>query len=188
MPGTHAHVVSALSGVPLQSLSLMEVQSRAPAVTAPVQAPQTLDFLSVDTVQLWEPALQGPLPSLPGWVLQTRVAPEVQPQTESTVLSGDPSQSLSAAEVQSRAAACTAPLQSPQLPPVQVWIPRLQIPTAAAGPQAWVVPATQVHPSLGTPLQLSSLPGSQVSFAAGATPPEQVPHVLVFLSVATAQL
>jgi hypothetical protein len=47
---------------------------------------------------------------------------------------------------------------------------------------------TQLHPSLGTPLQLSSLPVSQVSFAAGATLPLQAPQVLVFLSAATAHV
>ena len=102
------------------------------------------------------------------------------------MLSGRPSQSLSAVEVQSRTAGITAPTQAPQAPAVQVCVPRLQIPTPAAGPHAWVAPVTQLHPSFGTPLQLSSFPVSQVSFVAGGTPPLQAPQVLVFLSAATA--
>jgi len=245
----HAQLESALSAVPLQSLSLVDVQSRAwafvaptqvphaelaqvwvPALqiptaagphprvvpltqvqpscgcplqlssfvvsqpsagagpTAPVHGPQALVFLSAATTQACEPALQGPLPSWPGCCPQAWVAPDLQAQTASLVLSGWPSQSLSAVEVQSRVAGITAPTQAPHDPAVQVCVPRLQIPTLAAGPQAWVVPATQVHPSFGTPLQLSSLPVSQVSFAAGATPPLQAPQVLVFLSAATAHV
>jgi len=112
----------------------------------------------------------------------------LQAQTASLVLSGLPSQSLSAVDVQSRAPGMTAPTQVPQAPAVQVWVPRLQIPTFAAGPHACVAPVTQLHPSFGTPLQLSSLPVSQVSLAAGPTLPLQAPHVLVFLSAATTQL
>jgi len=126
VPAGHAQVVeSRLSGRPLQSLSVVDVQSRAFAVTAPVQvvghvalaqiwvpglqipiaagphargvplthvqpswkaplqlssfiashpsagagptepmhAPQALDFLSVATTQVCDPALQGPWPS-----------------------------------------------------------------------------------------------------------------------------
>src|SRR5450432_1902800 len=104
------------------------------------------------------------------------------------VSSGMPSQLLSADEVQSRAAACTAPMQAPQVPAVHVWVPRLQIPTSPTGPHDCVAFATHEHPSFGIPLQLSSLPESHVSLAAGATAPMQAAQVLDFLSVATAQL
>ena len=123
--------------MPLQLSSLVASQvSAAAGPTAPVHVPQALDFLSEATTQVCEPALQGPLPSLPGCWLQAWVAPDVQPQTASTVLSGKPSQLLSAAEVQSRAVAWTAPTQAPQAPAVQVCVPRLQIPTLADGPHA----------------------------------------------------
>jgi hypothetical protein len=198
-PAGHTHVVvSWLSGRPLQSLSSVDVQSRAFAATAPVQivgqvaltqicvpglqipiaegphdrvvpltqvqpswgtplqlsslvgsqpsadagptepthAPQALDFLSAATAQVCAPALHGPLPSWAGCWPQACVAPDVQAQTASIVLSGCPSQSLSSVEVQSRAAGSTAPTQVPQAPPAQVCEPFLQIPTAAAGPQA----------------------------------------------------
>jgi hypothetical protein len=99
-----------------------------------------------------------------------------------------PSQLLSAEDVQSRAAADTAPAQAPQAPPLQVCVPRLQMPTFAVGPHGCVVPATQAQPSLGMPLQLSSFPATQVSMAAGPTPPAHVPQLLVFLSAAMAQV
>jgi hypothetical protein len=176
-------------GTPLQLLSFMGSQVSAGAgPTAPVQVPQALVFLSAAIAQVCEPALHGPFPSWPGCCPQASAAPDLQAQTASLVLSGRPSQSLSAVEVQSRAAGITAPTQTPQEPAVQVCVPRLQIPTLAAGPHACVAPATQLHPSFVTPLQLSSLPVSQVSLAAGPTPPLQAPHVLVFLSAATTQL
>src|SRR5690348_2709752 len=91
------------------------------------------------------------------------------------VLSGEPSQSLSAEDVQSRAALLTAPTHAPQTPPEQVAVPGLQIPTAA-GPQAWVSPLTQGQPSLGDPLQFESSPLIvQSSLAAGTT--LQAPHL-----------
>jgi hypothetical protein len=100
--------------------------------------------------------------------------------TTSIVLSGNPSQSLSAVDVQSRAALLTAPTQAPQTPLAQVAVPGLQIPTAA-GPQACVSPLTQGQPSFGDPLQFESSPLTvQSSLVAGAMlqaphfPPEQL--------------
>lgn len=89
--------------------------------------------------------------------------------------------------MQSRAPALTAPVHAPQTPAAQVCVPRLQIPTFAAGPQAWVAPVWQAHPSLDMPLQFSSPAGAaaQVSLAAGPTLPLQAPQALLFLSAAT---
>jgi hypothetical protein len=104
-------------------------------------------------------------------------------------LSTVPLQSLSfVVEEQSRGWAVTAPGHAVgQLALAQVLVLGLQMPIAA-GPHAWDAPLTQAQPSFGLPLQLSSLPGSQVSIAAGATLPVQAPQALVFLSAATTQL
>jgi len=58
----------------------------------------------------------------------------------------------------------------------------------AAGPHPRVVPLTHVHPSVGTPLQLLSFMGSQVSAGAGPTAPLHAPQALVFLSAAITQV
>src|SRR5450631_63278 len=162
-------------GVPLQlsSLLLMQVSNFA-GPTDPLQAPQVEEVLSAATTQVCVPALHGPLPSFPGWAPQACVLPEVQAHTRSIVLSGEPSQSLSAAEVQSRVPLFTAPTHAPQTPFVQVAVPGLQIPTAA-GPHACVSPLTQGHPSFAFPLQVASSPFTeQLSMAAGWT--LQAPH------------
>jgi hypothetical protein len=66
-PGVQTQVdVSWLSGVPLQSLSSVDVQSRVFAVTTPVQVPQVVLVLSADKVQVRVPALQMPVLLLPG--------------------------------------------------------------------------------------------------------------------------
>src|SRR5262249_47627241 len=98
----------------------------------------------------------------------------------SIVLSGDPSQSLSIVDVQSRAPLFTAPTHAPQTPPAQVAVPGLQMPTAA-GPQLWVSPLTHGQPSFGCPLQLASSPLTVQSSLVAATmlqaphaPPEQL--------------
>src|SRR5690606_25425522 len=86
--------------------------------------------------------------------------------TSSTVLSGLPSQSLSIDDEQSRGSGSMLPMQVPQTLSLQVEVPVLQTPTEAC-PQSCVSPSTHGHPSLGVPSQVSSLPGSQVSSAAG---------------------
>src|SRR3954469_23351946 len=112
---------------------------------------------------------------MPGWALQAWLVELPHLHTTSMVLSGEPSQSLSAVEVQSRAALLTAPTHAPQTPPAQVAVPGLQIPMAA-GPHAWVSPLTQGQPSFGEPLQFESSPLTvQSSLAAGAT--LHVPHL-----------
>jgi hypothetical protein len=63
--------------------------------------------------------------------------------------------------------ATTAPTQLPQLPPEQVLLPGLQMPTAA-GPQLCIAPSSQVQPSFGVPLQVASSPGVHASCALGA--------------------
>jgi hypothetical protein len=65
----------------------------------------------------------------------------------------------------------------PQTPFAQVVLPLAQAPLApSAAPQVFVVPLMQVHPSLATPLQLPSLPLSQVSEELGPTAPWQLPQ------------
>jgi hypothetical protein len=91
--------------MPLQLSSLPGVQASAVAgPTLPVQVPQALVLWSVATTQLWVPALHRPLPSCPACSPHGRVVVAAQTHTASSVLSGIPSQSLSAADVQSRAA------------------------------------------------------------------------------------
>jgi hypothetical protein len=154
-PVTQAHPSF---GMPLQLSSLPGAQvSAAAGATPPPQVPQSLVLLSAATTQVWVPGLQRPLPSLPGCSSQARVA-LAQTQTASSVLSGIPSQLLSAGDVQSRGAANTAPTHDPQAPLVHVWVPRLQSPTSAAGPHACVAPETQGQPSLGWPLHVASSP------------------------------
>src|SRR5207247_10741517 len=97
--------------------------------------------------------------SRPGWCWQGRVWPAVQAQDVVSWLSAVPLQSLLELEVQSRALGSTLPEHAPQLPFLQVDLPDLQMPTVA-WPQSWVAPFTQGQPSLATPLQLLSLPGS----------------------------
>jgi len=92
-------------GLPLQLSSLPGVQASAAAgPTLPVHVPHALVLRSVATTQVWVPALQRPLPSWPACSPQGRVVVAAQTHTASRVLSGSPSQSLSAADVQSRAA------------------------------------------------------------------------------------
>jgi len=155
-------------GVPEQLSSLPCTQvSLAPGPTEPVHAPQADDVLSEATTHVCEPALQGPLPSRPGWVPQACVPPEGHWQIVSIVLSGRLSQLLSIADVQSRVDALIAPTHPPQTPFVQVAVPGLQMPTIA-GPQGCVLPLMQGQPSFATPLQLASSPAvAQLSEAAG---------------------
>jgi len=165
-------------GIRLQLASLPATQvSAAAGSTWPAQAvPQDVLPLSADNMHVRVPDLQGAL-LLPGHgpvVLagQTHVG---------SWLSGNPLQSLSMAEVQSRAFAVTAVGQAVgQDALVQVWVPGLQIPIAA-GPQGCVSPLTQGQPSFAVPLQLASFPlVVQLSAAAGLMlqaphlPPEQV--------------
>ena len=98
-----------------------------------------------------------------------------------SALSAVPLQSLSFDDVQSRAAGSTLPTQGPQALPEHVDVPDLHIPTVAC-PQDCVVPFTQGHPSLATPLQLLSLPGSQVSLPLLSTQPTHWPSTQVALS------
>jgi len=64
-------------GVPLQLASLPEAQvSAAAGPTNPEQVPQLEKALFVAKVQVWEPALHEPTPSLPGCVLQYWLAPD----------------------------------------------------------------------------------------------------------------
>jgi hypothetical protein len=64
-------------GVPLQLLSLLAAQvSAAAGPTDPEQAPQLEEALAPDKLQVWEPALHGPTPSLPECVSQARLVPE----------------------------------------------------------------------------------------------------------------
>jgi hypothetical protein len=61
VPLTH---VQPSCGMPLQLSSLVESQpSAAAGPTEPMHAPQALDFLSVATAQVCDPALHGPWPS-----------------------------------------------------------------------------------------------------------------------------
>ena len=66
-PLTHAHppflVPSQLSSLPLTSQ-----ESLVAGPTEPEQAPQLEEALFAAKLQLWEPALHGPAPSLPGCV------------------------------------------------------------------------------------------------------------------------
>jgi len=63
-------------------------------------------------------------------------------------------------------------LHGPQTPAAQVVMPPAHLPLApSASPQLFVVPLTQVHPSLAMPLQLPSLPDSQVSLVFGPIAP-----------------
>src|SRR5690606_39491517 len=113
---------------------------------------------------------------MPSWgcVSQARVSPTLHWHTESTRLAGEPSQSLSAVDVQSRSLGNTAPLQSPHSPSSeQVTVPMTQMPFSVAGPQGCVSPSVQGQSALGIPSQLSSFPGTQVSLP-GLT--EQSPH------------
>lgn len=70
--GPHARVAPLTQaqpscGMPSQLSSLVGSHvSAAAGPTAPVQVPHALDFLSAATTQVCVPALQGPLPSLPG--------------------------------------------------------------------------------------------------------------------------
>src|SRR4029079_1761702 len=99
----------------------------------------------------------------------------------SIVLSGRPSQSLSAVDVQSRVDLLTAPTHAPQTPFVQVATPGLQMPTAS-GPHAWVLPVTHGQPSFLMPFQLASSPvTAQLSAEAGRT--LQALHLPVFRQV-----
>jgi hypothetical protein len=72
VPAGQTQVASWLSGMPLQSLSVVEVQSRAFAVTAPVQV-----VPHVALTQVWVPGLQIPIAEGP----HDRVVPltHVQP-------------------------------------------------------------------------------------------------------------
>jgi hypothetical protein len=79
-------------------------------------------------------------------------------QNVSIVLSGFPSQSLSADEEQSRAVAYTAFRHGPQASLAQVCVPCLQIPCAICGPQICVAPVTQGQASFAVPLQFASSP------------------------------
>src|SRR5262245_22636016 len=162
-------------GVPEQLSSLFWTQvSAAAGPTDPEQAPQAEDFLSAATMHVCEPALQGPRPSRPGWAPQACVPPDGHWQIVSIVLSGRPSQSLSAADVQSRADALIAPMHAPQTPFVQVDTPGLQMPTMA-GPHGCMLPLMQGQPSFATPLQLASSPAvAQLSADAGRM--LQAPH------------
>jgi hypothetical protein len=108
-------LVSLLSTVPLQSLSMVEVQSRAFGATPGEHAPHAVLVLSADRTQVLVPAAQGAV-LFPG---QTIVVFAGQAQVES-MLSGVPLQSLSLVDVQSRAWAFVAPTQVPHAELAQV--------------------------------------------------------------------
>jgi len=109
-------VESRLSGVPLQSLSMAEVQSRNLGATAPTQVvPQDVLPLSADSMQVRVPGLHGGV-LLP---VQVCVVFAEHAQLESA-LSAVPLQSLSLVDVQSRAWAFTAPTQVPHAEFAQV--------------------------------------------------------------------
>ena len=154
--------------VPLQLSSLPRLQVSVPAgPTEPAQVPHVLVVLSVEALHICDPALHGPLPSNPACAPQVRLEPVAHWQTVSTVLSGELSQSLSSGEVQSRALANTAPMHPPHVDPAQVWVPRLQIPTVAAGPHGCDIPSMQGQSLLGVPSHVASSPLTHESFAAG---------------------
>src|SRR4051812_45747540 len=75
VPLTHAHppflVPSQFSSVPTTSQ-----ESLLAGPTDPEQAPQLEEALFVAKLQVWEPALHEPTPSLPAWVSQARGVPE----------------------------------------------------------------------------------------------------------------
>src|SRR4051812_39368724 len=113
----------ALSGWPSQSLSAEEVQSRAAGPIEPKQVDHT------PLLQVWLPALQMPLPSRPACAPHGCTAPfEAHWHVASMALSGDPSQSLSSADAQSRGAGPTEPRHCDNTPFVHVRVPALQIP------------------------------------------------------------
>ena len=135
-----------------------------------MHAPQLVLVLSDEALHVWLPAVHDP--SLP--VSQLCALPAGQTQLAS-FLSGVPLQLLSALDVQSLALAAISPVHVVlHVAPVHDCTPDLQIP--AVTPQLRVVPLTQPQPSLGTPLQLASLPASQPSLVAGPTSPAQAPH------------
>jgi hypothetical protein len=128
---------------PLQLLSLPGSQvSFAAGATEPLHGPHALVCLSLANPQVREPGLQGPFPSYPAWAEQAWLSPGTHWQTVSIALSGEPSQSLSALELQSRGFAKMALAHGPQIELAHVCLPRLQMPTSADGPQGWVVPST----------------------------------------------
>ena len=103
----------------------------------------------------------------------------LQVHDASMVLSGTPSQSLSAAELQSRALGNTAPSQAAYTKPTQVLVPFRQTP-ALGGPHSMTLPSTHVQPSLGTSSQSASLGTRQLSAAGeGPTEPLQAPQSLL---------
>jgi len=121
----------------LLSLSWTEQESGPCGPVPPAHAPHTEPLPVVSATQDWEPSVHGPKPAFAGggYAKHARVVPSAQVQSVSTVLSGVPSQSLSFAEPQSRAAGPTAPAQAPHCPfAPQVWVPRLQIDPAAGAP------------------------------------------------------
>jgi hypothetical protein len=128
------------------------------------------------SVQIWVPSLQAPQgllvtplmhwqPSLAGPV-QLSLFPEAQVSAAAGVM-----------------------LHAPQAPfAPQAWVPLAHLPTRPPAAQVRVAPSMQVQPSFGVPLQLSSLPDLQVSFAAGVTlHPPQMP-ALVHACFPAAQL
>jgi hypothetical protein len=75
-----------------------------------------------------------------------------------------------------------AMLQLPHLPAAQVSLPDAHLPKTPPAEQRRVWPFVQAQPSLAVPLQLSSLPATHVSPAAGAmlqAPHAPLPHVCV---------
>src|SRR5450432_2948980 len=101
--GVQAQLESLLSTVPLQSLSMVDVQSRTFGATPGEHVPHAVLVLSADRTQVLFPTLQGGV-LFPG---QTIVVFAGQAQVES-MLSGVPLQSLSFVDVQSRAWAFVA--------------------------------------------------------------------------------
>jgi hypothetical protein len=158
--------------VPSQLASSLGLQPSAADACGPVHTPQLVLVLSDEVLHVWLPALHGPI--LP--VSQLRSVPGGHVQLAS-LLSGVPSQLLSALDVQSRGLGGTSPLHVVlHVPPVQDWTPALQRPAVVRGPQGWVAPSTQGHSSLGLPSQSASSPTiAHESFAAGAM--LHVPHV-----------
>jgi len=102
---------SVLSGFPSQSLSFGDVQSRVVGPADPVHIDHT------PPVQVCVPALQTPLPSSPGWTPQGCIAPLLLHwHSASGVLSGEPLQSLSSGDVQSRGFGSCEPTQADHVP------------------------------------------------------------------------
>jgi hypothetical protein len=103
--------------------------------------------VSGPSTQVCVPARHEPRPSKPVCSSHGRAPIARQRHTSSITLSGWPSQSLSSAEVQSRALPNTAPMHSLHVPSTQVRVPKRQAPSSAGGPHRSVAPALHAAPA-----------------------------------------